>query len=992
MRRVRKQKNIIIMVVMLALFIMASGYAIYQKRLDIGGIANIDYKDWNIRILSIDTVDSSNGVDVVKPSHTNTTAKFNSKITKVGGFIKYKIVVKNSGTIDGVLGNVSIEETEDSVITYTIEGANIDDELKVGEEATIYVTATYDSSKVDTASTNKSNVTLNLTYVQLEGYIYQTGYLATRTEDSTYWMTEKLPNDSIESIEFRTSNDVPVDAGENYFDASVEQNGSIMGWFYDADLNGKYEVYVGQNGGVRANTFSSYLFHNLTSLTSLDVSNLNTSYASSLAWAFKNLTSLETLDVSSLETYNVTNFAGMFEGNTKLKTLNLGDMDVSKGSLLYDMFKNCQSLEELDVSKFVITARNISGMFQNCHKLKTLDVSNWNTISVQYMQYLFSGCTEMETLDVSNWNTSNVVNMSSMFGYMEKIETLDVSNWDVSKVKKMGTMFYHSYLLKNIDVSNWNTASLNESYYLFCGTSIENLDLSKWNMSNVTSMWFMFSDMPNLKSVNISNWNVSNVKDMTHLFYDSTAIENVDLGDWDTSSLIRAYGMFRGCTSLKSVNLSGWDFSGGEDLTYMFYDCPALESVNLENTNVKGVKEMTHMFSNAASLKELDLSSWDTSAVTSTGSMFSDNTSLKTIYVSDLWNNDANTFSSAMFSDAISLVGGSGVTYNSTKTDVSMANYETGYFTYKKYEGPTPESCFTFNSSAKKITGYDIETCGVDVIIPSKIGGVEVQVIGAFSFSNMGVNSVVIPDSVTEIQGVSFDMNDMTSVTIGKNVKTIGDGAFEYNMLTEVVLPEGIESLGIYAFYENNISKINLPTSLTYIGEAVLNSNKITGNNAIIYARNNDGSIDNTKLISYADGDATTFSIPNTVTTIADYALESNSLKTVTIPNSVKTIGDWSFGSNRIENLVIPDSVISIGESAFNMNQLKTVTIGSGVTSIGKKAFYVTNNGSNRYLEKIINKPGIVFDWGLIINDATGYNFASGVVTGYYRDITITTS
>ena len=171
MRRVRKTKNIFIFFLLLALFVMSSGYAIYQKKLDISGITKIDWKEWNIRILSIETVEVSNAIDVATPSFTNTTARFNSKILSVGGFIKYKIVVKNSGTIDGVLGAVNISETESSVITYDIEGALVDDELLVGEETTIYVTATYDSSKVDSATTNTSNVLVNLNYVQLEGYV-----------------------------------------------------------------------------------------------------------------------------------------------------------------------------------------------------------------------------------------------------------------------------------------------------------------------------------------------------------------------------------------------------------------------------------------------------------------------------------------------------------------------------------------------------------------------------------------------------------------------------------------------------------------------------------------------------------------------------------------------------------------------------------------------------------------------------------------------------
>lgn len=64
MRRVRKTKNIFIFFLLLALFVMSSGYAIYQKKLDISGITKIDWKEWNIRILSIETVEVSNAIDV----------------------------------------------------------------------------------------------------------------------------------------------------------------------------------------------------------------------------------------------------------------------------------------------------------------------------------------------------------------------------------------------------------------------------------------------------------------------------------------------------------------------------------------------------------------------------------------------------------------------------------------------------------------------------------------------------------------------------------------------------------------------------------------------------------------------------------------------------------------------------------------------------------------------------------------------------------------
>ena len=54
---------------------------------------------------------------------------------------------------------------------------------------------------------------------------------------------------------------------------------------------------------------------------------------------------------------------------------------------------------------------------------------------------------------------------------------------------------------------------------------------------------------------------------------------------------------------------------------------------------------------------------------------------LKTIYVSELWNTSNVTSSSHMFQGCNSLVGA--IPFDSTKTDATMANYTTGYLTYK---------------------------------------------------------------------------------------------------------------------------------------------------------------------------------------------------------------------------------------------------------------------------------------------------------------------
>ena len=280
----------------------------------------------------------------------------------------------------------------------------------------------------------------------------------------------------------------------------------------------------------------------------------------------------------------------------------------------------------------------------------------------------------------------------------------------------------------------------------------------------------------------------------------------------------------------------------------------------------------------------------------------------------------------------------------------------------------------------------------------------------------------------TVINYDAFYSNDALKKISLAGIKTIGDGAFEYcGDLNSVNFGEGLLSIGSDAFrYCPNIETVSLPESLTTINDGAFKRcskltsidipNKVTklNDNTFAYCTSlknvsigsgctsisatafvNTSSIDRitvsednknftvvdgvlynkdmTTLVLYPKNCSGEFAVPDTVTTIADYAFyESPNITKITIGknvktignyafyncpalfkvdfgNAVKTIGSYSFAVNdSIESIEFPDSLESIGDNAFIAypdgsyveNKLKSVKFGKGLKTIGNNAFY----------------------------------------------------
>ena len=294
----------------------------------------------------------------------------------------------------------------------------------------------------------------------------------------------------ITSIITKNDNIVPTTAIESW-DISEANDGSVMAYVEDdGSGNSTYKLTIGGKGGVVANESMMFYFANFSTMTTIDLSALDTSEVTNMSYMFAYCSNLANLDVSDFDTSKVTNMSCMFNFCTNLNNLDVSGFDTSK-------------------------VTNMNGMFNECNVVSKLDVSGFDTSKVTDMYSMFGDCYELISLDVSNFDTSQVTNMKSMFGGCASIASLDLSNFDTSKVTDMSIMFYACMKLTNLNISSFDTSKVTDMYAMFqrCET-LTSLDISNFDTSKVTNMKNIFSDCKNITKITVSNkWTVgSSVK------------------------------------------------------------------------------------------------------------------------------------------------------------------------------------------------------------------------------------------------------------------------------------------------------------------------------------------------------------------------------------------------------------------------------------------------------------------------------------------------
>ena len=144
-----------------------------------------------------------------------------------------------------------------------------------------------------------------------------------------------------------------------------------------------------------------------------------------------------------------------------------------------------------------------------------------------------------------------------------------------------------------------------------------------------------------------------------------------------------------------------------------------------------------------------------------------------------------------------------------------------------------------------------------------------------------------------------------------------------YDSISSIVVEEGVTSIGAHAFAMcmRTGSQFHIPASVSKIGPAAFRHMTCLeefvlaeGNTAFRVVDNALLSADGTQLIAYPAQLTGVYTVPNTVTTIWEFAFANSNVNKLILPDSVKVLKD---------------------NSLYNLWQAKEVVLGNGIETIG---------------------------------------------------------
>ena len=370
---------------------------------------------------------------------------------------------------------------------------------------------------------------------------------------------------------------------------------------------------------------------------------------------------------------------------------------------------------------------------------------------------------------------------------------------------------------------------------------------------------------------------------------------------FEEGSTVIAGNLLANCPGIETIVIPDSVTEIGE---YAFYHCINLKDVKLSSalTTIN-----TRAFNDCIALPEVEIPD---SVVKISYGAFDGCTALADVKLSrNLVQLDGRAFSGC---DALTSITIPKKVATSYKADISDYGYTGGR---GAFNGNANLKSVTFEEGSTVIAGNLLANCpGIEtIVIPDSV-----TEIGEYAFYHcINLKDVKLSSALTTINTQAFnDCSSLLAITVPDSVTSMGSAVFaNCTSLADVTLPNTRQIIMSRTFEScSSLEKIVLPETVTRIQENAFEN--CTALKEIVWS----------KALTTIDANA---------------FLNCDALVEVSIPATVTSMGNHVFRDcDALTTVVIPDSVTSMGTNVFyDCDALTSVKLGSGITTIPVSTF-----------------------------------------------------
>ena len=285
------------------------------------------------------------------------------------------------------------------------------------------------------------------------------------------------------------------------------------------------------------------------------------------------------------------------------------------------------------------------------------------------------------------------------------------------------------------------------------------------------------------------------------------------------------------------------------------------------------------------------------------------------------------------------------------------------------------------------------------VLTISGTGAINSYSIGASPWYDYraSITSIVVNSGITSIGFAAFDLcHNATSISIPNTVTNIETYAMAFcYSLTSVTIPDSVKTIGASAFANcYDLADVHIGSGVSTIYGNPFNKGgalvtiTVSENNPYFKAEDNVLlSMDGTRLICCGTEKSGKYAIPETVTTLEEYAFYyCSQLTGITIPESITTIPANAFYYCRgLTGITLPAGITTLGNYAFgNCGNLANIVFEGDAPSINSNSFYsVTANAyymadTEGWTEDVTQNYGGTLTWAAH-SESGGHYYALAV-------------